>query len=93
MKAEKIAQKVAVICIAILFLMSSIVHWEIFIRKRGDIAQVSIVRVLIASVDLIMAVWLVMNVNNDMLHKPSIFLNLLVVHAIASPSKVDQIMS
>jgi hypothetical protein len=92
MKAEKIAQKVVVICVAILFLMSSIVHWEVFIRKRGDISQVSIVRVLIASVDLIMAGWLAMNVNNEMLHKPSVFLNLMVVRAFATPSKVDQIM-
>lgn len=83
-------EKTVVICIAIVFLISSIVHLRVLLTRDVDVPVAHFGRFLFIIIDFCMALWLIYNIKEKM--SPSQFMGLMIVHAIASPGYINTLI-
>ena len=78
---------IIVVCIALVFFISSIVHLNILINNNDtDVFAAFIGRILFVIIDFSMALWLVYNLKREF--DPAI-IGLMIVHAVASPTTIN----
>jgi uncharacterized membrane protein YqjE len=83
---------IIVVCIALVFFISSIVHLNILINNDDtDVFAAFIGRILFVIIDFSMAIWLMYNVKREF--DPATFIGLMIVHAVASPTNINTLVN
>jgi hypothetical protein len=83
---------IIVVCIALVFFISSIVHLNILINNDDtDVFAAFIGRILFVIIDFSMALWLMYNVKREF--DPASFIGLMIVHAVASPTNINTLVN
>ena len=83
---------IIVVCIALVFFISSIVNLNILINNGDtDVFAAFIGRILFVIIDFSMATWLMYNVKREF--KPATFIGLMIVHAVASPTNINTLVN
>lgn len=83
---------ITVVCIALVFFISSIVHLNILINNNDtDVFAAFIGRILFVIIDFSMALWLVYNLKREF--EPATFIGLMIVHAVASPTNINTLVN
>mgnify|MGYP001363022877 CR=1 FL=1 len=83
---------IIVVCIALVFFISSILHLNIIMSNGGtDVFAAFIGRILFVIIDFSMGLWLIYNVKREF--DPAAFIGLMIVHAVASPTNINRLVN
>jgi uncharacterized membrane protein len=83
---------IIVVCIALVFFISSIVHLDVLINnKHSDVFAAFIGRILFVIIDFAMAVWLIYNIKREF--DPETFIGLMIVHTVATPTNINTLVN
>ena len=91
MTLNRSLKMVSVFCISLVFLISAAVHFDILINDSTDVPAAFLGRICFFMIDLAMAVWLLYNIKREF--EPATFIGLMIVHSIASPAGINQLVT